>query len=201
MHVTNDEDRGLYDKYKVERKDGSSEPGGKHEGCQYFVLDLNHDPYSVPALLAYATACRARFPELATDLLNIVTRATLGQQGREGLNDIDEYQGYALRTLASDVAKDRMKVFLNAATGLSSETGEINEIIKKHFFHGHPWNADTQVHMKKELGDLAWYFALMCHAIGVRPSDVLMTNIAKLKARYPAGFSTEKSLNRAEGDI
>jgi len=192
---------GLYKKYEVTRVDGSSEPGGKHERCMYFVLDMDHDVHAIPALLAYATSCRASYPELANDLVNFVTRATLGKQGRDGMSDVDVYQGFAMRTLASDVAKDRMKVFLNAATGLSSETGEINEIVKKHFFHGHPWNDETQIHMKKELGDLAWYWALMCHAVGVRPSDVLMANIEKLRSRYPAGFSTEKSMNRASGDI
>jgi NTP pyrophosphatase (non-canonical NTP hydrolase) len=197
MDTTN-KGRGLYGKFLVKRQDGSSEVGGKHENCQYFVLDLTHDRNAVPALLAYATSCRGKFPELAADLIRLVVQATAGKQGTEGLNDIDQYQGFALRTLASDVAKDRARVFFNAATGLSSETGEVNELVKKHFFHGHELDID---HMKKELGDLAWYWALMCHAIGVRPSDVLMANIEKLRRRYPDGFSTERSMNRAPGDI
>jgi hypothetical protein len=68
MHVTNDEDRGLYRKYEVRRKDGSSQPGGKHEHCEYFVLDLTHDPFAIDALMAYHNACRKRFPKLAADL-------------------------------------------------------------------------------------------------------------------------------------
>jgi hypothetical protein len=50
------------------RTDGSSEPGGKHEDCRYFVLDMNHDPYATPALKAYAEACRYSHPQLSKDL-------------------------------------------------------------------------------------------------------------------------------------
>lgn len=60
--------RGLYGKYSVERTDGSSDPGGKHENCDYFVLDLTHDPHALPALRAYAESCEQDFPLLARDL-------------------------------------------------------------------------------------------------------------------------------------
>jgi hypothetical protein len=60
--------RGIYDKFQVMRRDGSSAPGGKHEHCEYFVLDLDHDKYARPALRAYADACSYEFPVLARDL-------------------------------------------------------------------------------------------------------------------------------------
>lgn len=63
-----DKSRGLYNKFRVDRTDGSSAPGGKHHGCDYFVLDLTHDPYAVAALTAYADACEATYPQLATEL-------------------------------------------------------------------------------------------------------------------------------------
>ena len=59
---------GIYKKYNIDRTDGSSEPGKKHHKCIYFVLDLEHDPYALPAILAYAQACRATHPMLADDL-------------------------------------------------------------------------------------------------------------------------------------
>jgi hypothetical protein len=59
---------GLYNKFRVERVDGQSEPGRKHDGCDYFVLDLTHDPHAAPALKAYADSCRAQYPLLAADL-------------------------------------------------------------------------------------------------------------------------------------
>ena len=62
---------GLYSKYSVNRNDGESEPGGKHENCSYYVLDLEHDPFALHALRAYAKACAKRHPQLANDLRKI----------------------------------------------------------------------------------------------------------------------------------
>jgi hypothetical protein len=59
---------GVYGKFHVARTDGSSRPGGKHEHCEYFVLDWKHDKFAVPAATAYAIACESEFPELARDL-------------------------------------------------------------------------------------------------------------------------------------
>lgn len=60
--------KGLYQKYIVKRTDGSHRKGKKHEGCTYFVLDTVHDKFATTALLAYADACEAEFPELARDI-------------------------------------------------------------------------------------------------------------------------------------
>ena len=59
---------GVYRKFDIRRTDGSSEAGGKHSGCAYFVLDLRHDKFAGVALVAYANACAAEFPALARDL-------------------------------------------------------------------------------------------------------------------------------------
>lgn len=59
-----DAERGLYEKFRVTRLDDSP----RHDGCDYFVLDLNHDPHAIPALEAYAESCRESFPVLAEDL-------------------------------------------------------------------------------------------------------------------------------------
>lgn len=59
---------GLVQKYHVTRVDGASEPGAKHDGCRYFVLDVTHDKYAPAALYAYAAACGDEFPALAADL-------------------------------------------------------------------------------------------------------------------------------------
>ena len=60
-----DTERGLYGKFHVERTDGKSAPGQKHDGCDYFVLDLTHDPHALPALVAYEQSCNAEYPLLA----------------------------------------------------------------------------------------------------------------------------------------
>lgn len=65
---------GLYNKYLVTQTDGSSEQGGKHEWCKYFVLDMTHDPHAVAALKAYAASCQGDYPLLASDLLLIIAK-------------------------------------------------------------------------------------------------------------------------------
>lgn len=72
MRSGNDKERGVYRKFKVARTDGSHKKGGKHDGCAYFVLDLEHDQFALPALKAYAKACKKEFPELAKDLERII---------------------------------------------------------------------------------------------------------------------------------
>lgn len=67
-----DHKRGLYKKWNVARTDGSSEPGCKHHACECFVLDVNHDPFAIPALMAYADHARADYPRLAADILLMV---------------------------------------------------------------------------------------------------------------------------------
>lgn len=59
---------GLYEKFRVERTDGASAPGGKHENCRYFVLDMDHDQFARVAIAAYAAACQDKYPNLARDL-------------------------------------------------------------------------------------------------------------------------------------
>jgi hypothetical protein len=63
-----DPTRGLYGKYFVERTDGTSAPGHKHHGCEYFILDLHHDKHAISALRAYLLSCRKEYPLLADDL-------------------------------------------------------------------------------------------------------------------------------------
>jgi hypothetical protein len=74
--MSDDETKGLYRKYIVRRTDGSSESRGKHENCDYFVLDWVHDPFAIPAALAYANACEAKYPELAADLHKRIKQAS-----------------------------------------------------------------------------------------------------------------------------
>lgn len=63
-----DPTRGVYEKFYIERTDGKSDPGEKHDACEYFVLDLDHDKHAVAALEAYAASCEAEYPLLAKDL-------------------------------------------------------------------------------------------------------------------------------------
>lgn len=70
---------GLYNKFSVKRTDGTSAPGEKHDGCEYFVLDIDHDPHARPALVAYADSCAAQFPALASDLRRLANGIALAR--------------------------------------------------------------------------------------------------------------------------
>ena len=87
---------------------------------------------------------------------------------------------------------------LNACLGLAGEVGELNDMIKKWVFHEKELD---ETHLKKELGDVMWYVAMMCQSMGWELDDILQMNIDKLIARYPEGFDVVKANNRQEGDV
>lgn len=92
-------------------------------------------------------------------------------------------------------------LFLTAAMGIGSEGGEFQEIAKKIFFQGKPFTQDVVFHLKRELGDIMWYWVNACRALGLNPEEVIYENINKLEARYEGAFSANKSENRREGDL
>ena len=107
-----------------------------------------------------------------------------------------EYQNLSMRTCSNpyDRPNDRMN---HAVSGLTSEAGEVAGIMQK-VYQGHPFDVE---HVKKELGDCLWMIAEACEALGFSMDDVMQLNIDKLKARYPEGFTAEKSLHRKPGDV
>jgi NTP pyrophosphatase (non-canonical NTP hydrolase) len=91
---------------------------------------------------------------------------------------------------------------LTAAVGLCAEAGEFTEIIKKIVFQGKPVNEDNLFHLKREMGDIMWYFMQACMALDVSPEEIIEMNVDKLKSRYPGGeFDVHYSENRKEGDL
>ena len=121
----------------------------------------------------------------------------------------NEYQQLAMRTndglntirltnAISNCNTITIAQLLNGVLGLTGEAGEVSDLVKKGIFHEKGIDLE---HLKKELGDCAWYLAMICDACGFTLDDVMRTNIDKLKARYPEGFDTYRANNRAEGDI
>ena len=91
---------------------------------------------------------------------------------------------------------------LTAALGLTAESGEFTEIVKKILLQGKPYNEENIFHMKRELGDICWYIAQACMALDTTFDEIIEMNVDKLKARYPGGeFDVHKSENRKEGDL
>jgi len=96
----------------------------------------------------------------------------------------------------------QMATLLTGAIGLSSEGGEFSEIVKKCVFQGKPLDKDTIFHLKRELGDILWYWINSVRALGLDPNSVIEENINKLKARYPGGeFDAYYSENRKVNDL
>ena len=91
---------------------------------------------------------------------------------------------------------------LSAALGLTAESGEFTEVVKKIILQGKPYNEENIFHMKRELGDICWYLAQACMALDTTFDEIIEMNVDKLKARYPGGeFDVHKSENRKEGDL
>ena len=91
---------------------------------------------------------------------------------------------------------------LTAALGLTAESGEFTEVVKKILLQGKPYNEENVFHMKRELGDICWYIAQACMALDTTFDEIIEMNVEKLKARYPGGeFDVHKSENRKEGDL
>jgi NTP pyrophosphatase (non-canonical NTP hydrolase) len=91
---------------------------------------------------------------------------------------------------------------LTAAVGMSAESGEFTEVVKKMIFQGKPVNDENIFHLKRELGDIMWYVAQACMALDTDFNEIIEMNVDKLKARYPGGeFDVHHSENRVEGDL
>ena len=98
----------------------------------------------------------------------------------------------------SDIKTPRL---LTAALGLGSETGEFVEIVKKMYLQGKPPSEDNIFHMKRELGDIMWYWVTACASLNLDPYEVISENQEKLAARYGEKFEIDRSEVREEGDL
>lgn len=111
----------------------------------------------------------------------------------------------ALTRRLNDLSQDpslNISLLLTAAIGLAAECGEFAEIPKKIVFQGKPFNEDARFHMKRELGDIGWYWVNACRSLGYDPNDVIAENVNKLESRYPGGkFDAHYSENRKDGDL
>ena len=91
---------------------------------------------------------------------------------------------------------------LTAALGLTAESGEFSEVVKKIILQGKPYNEDNVFHMQRELVDICWYIAQACMSLDTTFDEIIEMNVDKLKKRYPGGeFNVHQSENRKEGDL
>ena len=115
------------------------------------------------------------------------------------LDQLDANFNFETDTHGPDV---NVPLLITAALGLAAETGEFCEIPKKMLFQGKPLTEESLFHMKRELGDVMWYWVNACRALNLDPNDVIEENVNKLMSRYPGGtFNVHSSENRQQGDI
>jgi NTP pyrophosphatase (non-canonical NTP hydrolase) len=118
------------------------------------------------------------------------------------MNRCDELDGNWNSETQTHGPDINVPLLLTAALGLAAETGEFCEIPKKVFFQGKPLNEENVFHMKRELGDVIWYWINACRALNLDPNEVIAENVKKLESRYPGGsFDPYYSENRKEGDL
>ena len=133
--------------------------------------------------------------------LNRYSKFVVGVTSKESMNyDFLHQRIEELRNQTDTVINPSL--LLTASTGLGSESGEFQEIVKKVFFQGKPMNEETRFHAKRELGDIIWYWVNACTALNLDPNEVIEENVNKLQSRYPGGqFDVHYSENRKEGDL
>jgi NTP pyrophosphatase (non-canonical NTP hydrolase) len=106
---------------------------------------------------------------------------------------LDEYQRQTKRTVNDTL--DPVQRITSYGLGVAGEAGEVADDIKKWYAHG---DADALPQLREELGDLLWYVARLADELDLSLSDIATKNIAKLKKRYPQGFSAEDSKARVD---
>jgi NTP pyrophosphatase (non-canonical NTP hydrolase) len=105
--------------------------------------------------------------------------------------ELTEYQRAASRT-ANRSLDDRERL-ADAAAGLAEEAGEVLGLVRKHLYMRHELDRER---LTKELGDVLWCLSAVAGAVGVTLDEVAESNLSKLRARYPEGYSDEASRRR-----
>lgn len=108
---------------------------------------------------------------------------------------IEQYKELSQRTLSEKfyVNDQKTKNLLHAAIGLSTESNEILDHMKKVVFYGKELDP---VNLMEEIGDQFWYIAILLRELDFDLYEILRKNIEKLYARYGDKFSEDAALVR-----
>ena len=107
----------------------------------------------------------------------------------------DEYQKKALTTVLS--TGDSFKDLMHFVLGLSGESGEIAEKVKKVIRDKDgQLSEDDNKELAKELGDVLWYLAVFADELGISLDDIAKANLEKLQNRKQRGVLGGSGDNR-----
>lgn len=91
--------------------------------------------------------------------------------------------------------RDGVDGFLHAAVGLSGESGEVLDHMKKLWVYERPMDREKVI---EEMGDVFHYFTQLMIKMDVTLEEVMRANTNKLEKRYPNGFTKEAAIARAD---
>lgn len=132
------------------------------------------------------------------ELVSVLTALALPRDTPESSQNID-FNQYIKDSTATESPRRNLNTVdehfrtLHAVLGISTEAGELLDMLKKTIFYGKEFD---RTNLLEECGDLFWYVALLCDANDICLKSVLERNIAKLKARYPEKFTEQAAINR-----
>lgn len=107
----------------------------------------------------------------------------------------DEYQKRALTTAHNH--PDSLMDKTIWAMGIAGEAGEVLEKWKKIVAYKEGKVSEEDLaELKKELGDVIWYIAVLAHSLGLSLEEVMRLNVEKLADRKKRGVIKGKGDNR-----
>ena len=109
--------------------------------------------------------------------------------------NFDEYQKRALTTAST--TGDEFKDIMHWALGVSGESGEIAEKLKKIIRDKKGViSEEDKAELGKEIGDVLWYLATLADHLGLSFEDIAEANLNKLQSRKKRGVISGSGDNR-----
>lgn len=102
-----------------------------------------------------------------------------------------DYERAAARTINQSLGAEHRLV--DAAAGLAEEAGEVLGLVRKHVFMRHDLD---RARLVAELGDVLWCLTTVAASVGTSLDEIAAANLAKLRQRYPDGYSDTASTRR-----
>lgn len=102
--------------------------------------------------------------------------------------NLNEYQHIAKQTLSDKLKENKEELIKYCCLGLSGETGELIDAIKKWMYHNKPFNEE---HLISECGDVLWYLSVLLDTLGFSLDKVAKANVEKLEKRHGSSYNSK----------